>query len=534
MLHSTPLDYIKITGPVVGPRLIIERSGTNALLRWPTNTATVPVLEITTVLSSNWTAYATNPPVVGTNYQVTNAISGTKFFRLAFSSGQGFSLFSRTPKPASEDSGGNYPFTAAAVLPPNTFYTNTFIDVSDFNESWRYYYNGGEFDGLWENQGFTAWDSHNGGTNFYSSRYEEPPGTLIDEQQFPLALSPESFSGLVYAKFNYHVSFQVGNQFDEHTRSDLTKIHLHTAVCSPDRFDRFVLLSATVNEAFGAINPQSPWRPLLFSSNAIPFDKISLLGQQINADSMTFRKLGCNGTFDATPIINGLTNYVFNVSIAAHKIVNLTWSFHQMFQIESNTPPTRAGLQAKFDAGSVILGTDDDVKTPDSDPSVAYSTNASSPYRTDDVPVYVEFKISDGPTNLSYFTRTLRPVFPIDFGPSRYFNIVSMEDLDQLLNWTGANLKLVKKIMIPGIGTGNGVAKQGVKPASIVLAESATDVTCIHEWGHSCGLYHRASTDTNGVPLNPGPTLNAIMGPPTLVIDRKEVNRFERDAMNNY
>jgi hypothetical protein len=78
----------------------------------------------------------------------------------------------------------------------------------------------------------------------------------------------------------------------------------------------------------------------------------------------------------------------------------------------------------------------------------------------------------------------------------------------------------------------NGVAKTSEKPANIVLAEYATEVSCVHEWGHSCGLEHRGET-INGVVPNPGPTNAAIMyglG----VSGRSKVNRFKRGVMNSY
>jgi hypothetical protein len=533
------LDEINVLGPPVEPRIRISSAGTNVVLTWRTNSEAV--LQSTVAVPGGWSNDVV-AAVVGTNYQVTKPVSGTRFFRLLISSnaGQGLWRYSsvddqkqrRWPNGKGANQETN-PAVAAIVLPPSTIYTNTFLDVSSFTESWRYYYNGGPNDFLYETTGSTTWNAHTGGTWTRHVLYEEPPGTVVDDYDETVQLTstnPAPQLQLVYAKFNFSEEDAIG----DYRRNDQTMLHLHTARCIGVRQFQFVLLSATANKAGGAFDDQFPWRPLIVISNAISFDKISLLGQPLNADNHTLLQCGCNQTLDATPAINE-SNYVFSVALSAPKSVPLTWVYNQRFHAPTNRVPTLSDWQAKFDSGSMVLATDDDDKIRDGDPSVASSTNATSLYRKDDVPVYVEFPLSYGPSNFCVFTRTQMPVLPTDpFGPVRYFNVTTLMDMDELADWTVANLKIIKSINVTSFGAAFGYARLSLQPASIVLTESASDITCVHEWGHSCGLRHRGDVDANGVPLNPGPILDAVMGFGTTVFPRTEVNRFERDAMNAY
>lgn len=75
---------LTVTLPVT-PYLAIVLAGTNVILNWPTNAAGF-TLESTTNLASPsiWITNAPPPVAVGTNYTVTNGISGTmKFYRLS-------------------------------------------------------------------------------------------------------------------------------------------------------------------------------------------------------------------------------------------------------------------------------------------------------------------------------------------------------------------------------------------------------------------------------------------------------------------
>jgi len=74
-----------IQAPQTSLFLSIARSGTNAVLTWPTNGSGSLNLQVNTnlVSSSSWANAATSPVIVGTNYQLTVPLSGrAQFYRL--------------------------------------------------------------------------------------------------------------------------------------------------------------------------------------------------------------------------------------------------------------------------------------------------------------------------------------------------------------------------------------------------------------------------------------------------------------------
>jgi hypothetical protein len=70
----------------IAPRMTIARSGANVLVSWATNAGTFSVQSTPQFGPTSWANLAPQPPitVVGTNYQATIPISGTRsFIRLA-------------------------------------------------------------------------------------------------------------------------------------------------------------------------------------------------------------------------------------------------------------------------------------------------------------------------------------------------------------------------------------------------------------------------------------------------------------------
>ena len=81
---GTGLSIVTVGGPGGPPSLSIIRSGTNALLEWPTNSTGYTLEFATNLISGTWSTSLPAPVIVGSNNVVTNAISGTpKYFRLA-------------------------------------------------------------------------------------------------------------------------------------------------------------------------------------------------------------------------------------------------------------------------------------------------------------------------------------------------------------------------------------------------------------------------------------------------------------------
>jgi hypothetical protein len=369
------------------------------------------------------------------------------------------------------------------------------------------------------------------GTNFYKTSHEEPPGTFITDEESGTTLSSSSAPGwLVYAKFHFGLTNTTpgpgGGITETHIRSDVTELHLHTGLLESDQIHKLVLLSSIVNEAYGAENPQSPWKPQIVVSNQIGFTNISLLGSQLDANDSYFGPVAVNAQLNATPQVSGFNNYVFHVSLGGHKIVRLNRTYHPDFHFPSLgavSVPSLLRIQAIYFTASLLLGKDNDAKIRDL--SVQASTNSGSVYRSDDVPAYVEFRISDGPSNMCVYTGTSLPVFSTNFSGKQYFDLADPASAERLVHNGSSNLKIVNSINYNGPKLG--LTALGAQPALTVLVDNAGPVTAAHEWGHSCGLDHR------GLPQNPGPTEEAIMADP-FSLQAKHINRFERDAMLQY
>lgn len=81
---NTATDSIPVI-VVPPPRLTASRSGNQILVSWPTNNSSALSLQWATNLQSGatWNAVAQTPGLVGTNWVVTNSVSGSRmFFRL--------------------------------------------------------------------------------------------------------------------------------------------------------------------------------------------------------------------------------------------------------------------------------------------------------------------------------------------------------------------------------------------------------------------------------------------------------------------
>jgi hypothetical protein len=323
-------------------------------------------------------------------------------------------------------------------------------------------------------------------------------------------------------------------------RSDAATLHLHVGTPhtnAPGVWYKWVLLSAGATNAVPAfsrdpasVNDTGSLAPTALDS-VVSFSNMTLLNEALDANSKVFKQMIARTNVDVNPVVSGASNYFFDVKVVAHKIVPLTRAYHPAYEQPVNlaSVPSLTNLQGLFNEGSKILAHDDDEKIPDEDPRVAPSDDPYSLYRRDDVPVYVEFRLSDGPTNLCCYNRRLLPVFPIGLYRLTYFNVLSMDDLDRIHATCSANVKQIRSINIQDYGEDiGGAAAQQSK--SIILAECASSVTTIHEWGHLCGLAHRASS------ANPGPLEDGVMSTPTVFTNilRNEVNRFERNAMNAY
>ena len=143
-----------------------------------------------------------------------------------------------------------------------------------------------------------------------------------------------------------------------------------------------------------------------------------------------------------------------------------------------------------------------------------------------------EFRVTDGPTNLCFYNRQLKPIFPIGLCSLRYFQVSGWSDAKFIHSNCLANVKLLKSLNLPNFGDVKGYALEPLN--SIILTEAASVTTPVHEWGHLCGLEHRNAM-TNGINLNIGPTHDGIMSETdNMYYPRKTVNSWEKNFMNAY
>lgn len=553
-IFGLELDYVQTLGPLnvySAPPLTIVLSGTNAVLKWPTNSPAGIFLQRSTNLNNLWLSNAGTPTVSGTNYSVTVPMTGqASFFQLGntLSTAKKFKFASTNggtlPPGWQTNSAKEWQSLAPPPLPP--VYSQPTIDISRHTESYYTEFNVDEYE-----FGGAEGNTHDGG---YLWRNGTTVGGIAETnplQSLELRRAKFSLSGEGDECFGPN-----GGGTTYFTREIQTKLELHT----PTNNSRFNLLRASARTVVlqNTICTAGPFVEV----HHYPYDQhleafydvawtnnpctnitpslISIGSYFADADGNVFLPhLKSSFTYDVTPAVSGVNDYSFNVTVGTHKIEPLTWSYHQQFHVNTNGPPLVPKLsdwQSKFDAGSELLATDHDAKIPLNDPSVIETNTSGSVYRSDDVPTYVEFNLSEGPTNYCQYTRRIWPaVFPHPtFSSSNYFQIRFVTDLETLVASGGANLKIVKDIKIPQGGL-DGYENHFTKPTSIVLAESAPADTCVHEWGHSCGLRHRGELDViTGVVMNPGPVSDAIMRSGFSMgytNARTKVNRFERKMM---
>jgi hypothetical protein len=249
----------------------------------------------------------------------------------------------------------------------------------------------------------------------------------------------------------------------------------------------------------------------------VPFSSIQELSKPVDANNKVFYLANNNSGVYAQPVVSGVANYDFSVTVAPHKQVSLSYSLHPRF-VDNNLVPTLLSMQQHMQDASSRIATDDDARIPDGDPA---GNN------DDDVPAYIEFLIGDG--QLYLYGGVNRPVFPTNLRTWGHYDITELGKLDAVIDYEGSNIKLVNSINVPGVGTPgritDGVAKNPSNPARFVATRWAGSNVLLHEFGHCCGLSHR------GLPQNPGSTANAVMWYDS---GANEINRYERGKLNAY
>jgi hypothetical protein len=490
-------------------------------------------------------------------------------------------LFPKGGKPIAHPNGGLSP-NPTNPPPGITYYTN-FIDIASYTgnstNSRAAYFPGWRTDS--QSEYTLNYDSHNGGADsfywrIYTNLTYDPNQqngyrwTRIDNSQnlfswttswdpsstnWPDGLRTESGSNeqrwatapyttvadIPWAKINMTAisdPVQTGNlcygwscaYTGIVSRVDDTHLHLHTGLNALNNNYKYVLITSAASRVdslslgftdtftpdSGSVAPYATYTGLSWSN-------ITVLGKPLNADSCVLIKTTPAATNDATPTITGASNYTFAVEIIQQSVESLTRLYHPLFDVPPFTVPVPKllDLQNHFNNGTDFLAEDNDTKINDSDPVAAVSTNTSSVYLSDDVPTYVEFEVTDGPTVTNVLTRRTGPVFPSAYKSAEFYRVRSNPSADALLAISDATIKIVKTLQYSG-GAADGLAPIGT--SSILLIHTLPGIAGPHEWGHTRGLEHR------GTSSNPGPITNALMNPSNYTNDYK-VNRYERSLL---
>jgi hypothetical protein len=222
-------------------------------------------------------------------------------------------------------------------------------------------------------------------------------------------------------------------------------------------------------------------------------------------------------------------SYVLNISVERPPLVPMTRAYHPGLATDGEGP-SLADLVSKCISAELILGLDADELIPDDDLRVVNdsgNTNFNEGlFLEDDVPVYVEFRVTDAKVVLT--NGTIGPIFSEPYHDDKFLHIRTAQDKADLVTWTGANIKQVSTYAEPGVPYGGGAAALGIQPPLIMLSSLADGPILAHEWGHTRGVEHR------GMASNPGPTDNALMRPVRsggLEGNPDKVNRNERQVM---
>jgi len=143
----------------------------------------------------------------------------------------------------------------------------------------------------------------------------------------------------------------------------------------------------------------------------------------------------------------------------------------------------------------------------------------------DDVSLDVRFSINNAAK--ATFPNQSAKTFPVseryDYTLPIYNDVPNNTAIRQLLGAKFADVKQVNSIMTDTGIKANGVTSLGLSRSSMILAQSATTTTGVHEWGHLCGLPdYYGSADKLRIMYGIG-----ISGP-------CEINVSERAAMSAY
>ena len=239
---------------------------------------------------------------------------------------------------------------------------------------------------------------------------------------------------------------------------------------------------------------------------------ILISGERVSAEDKVMLQLPVTWMpqYDVAPEIDGITWYMWELTLDQPHIVRMTWSRHPMTPL--------LDLQDRFDKGALLLARDDDELVKDDDPRVANDTFRNG----DDVPTYLEFLMLKARQQTFPSNFVVNGV-AVDFTATTYCEITDLPTLRKLMLVPFANVKVVNRIEILGVRM-SGYAEPG--NGLVYDRSQLAALAAIHECGHAAGLEHRGQTNSGDV-ANPGDYFdtNAVMH----YCDEggREVNRYE-------
>ncbi len=251
--------------------------------------------------------------------------------------------------------------------------------------------------------------------------------------------------------------------------------------------------------------------------------EITIMGRELDSDGNVYVELQKNQKHPVAPVPKKKGNFAkVNVTVGPPKVVSMTWIRHPHF---GNTP-TLKNIQDHFNKGATnLLAKDDDGVLTDAD------AKKQNKWKSDDVPLYVKFKITQSPQTWGDVTTNINGTnITFHFAATNYWDIRIENDARDLLRYGNfANIRQVKSMSWDNKVVGG---KTTLGLDKMIIDEESAPLTCIHEWGHMCDVDHRGepSNASSGDPFEDAKAIMYFFP----YSESVEINRDERQTIKNH